>query len=120
MTAEAEPEADTTWVPEYNLGKPQEPAVTSPTQAAPSTSGDTLALARASLRSGDLDGAVAAYTDCINSNERLEDVIEDLKVAVDQHPVDVSVWQVLGDAYMRSDRIQDALDAYTKAEELLR
>ena len=120
VTADAEPETDTTWVPEYNLGKPQEPAGISSTQAAPSASGDTLALARASLRSGDLDGAVAAYTDCINSNERLEDVIEDLKTAVDQHPVDVSVWQVLGDAYMRNDHIQDALDAYTKAEELLR
>jgi cytochrome c-type biogenesis protein CcmH/NrfG len=35
-------------------------------------------------------------------------------------PVDVNIWQSLGDAYMRANRLQDALDAYTKAEELLR
>ena len=34
--------------------------------------------------------------------------------------MDVVIWQTLGDAYMRANRLQDALDAYTKAEELLR
>jgi cytochrome c-type biogenesis protein CcmH/NrfG len=37
-----------------------------------------------------------------------------------RYPVEVSLWQLLGDAYMRANRLQDALDAYTKAEELLR
>jgi cytochrome c-type biogenesis protein CcmH/NrfG len=32
----------------------------------------------------------------------------------------VIVGQSLGDAYMRDKRLQEALDAYTKAEELLR
>jgi len=32
----------------------------------------------------------------------------------------VAIWQALGDAYMRANLLQEALDAYTKAEELLR
>jgi len=43
-----------------------------------------------------------------------------LRDAMYRFPVDVDIWQLLGDAYMRSNRLQDALDAYTKAEELLR
>lgn len=108
----AEQPAESTWVPEY---QPETPAASEP-----ALQGDLLALARASLRTGDLDRAAVAYNDCINANQNLGDVIEDLKSALDQHPVDVTLWQTLGDAYMRTDRIQDALDAYTKAEELLR
>ncbi|HMN62395.1 MAG TPA: BTAD domain-containing putative transcriptional regulator, partial [Anaerolinea sp.] len=108
----AEQPAESTGVPEY---QPETPAAS---EAAPH--GDRLALARASLPAGDLDQAAVAYNDCINANQDLNDVIEDLKSALDQHPVDVTLWQTLGDAYMRTDRIQDALDAYTKAEELLR
>jgi cytochrome c-type biogenesis protein CcmH/NrfG len=32
----------------------------------------------------------------------------------------VDVLQLLGDAYLKDDSLQEALDAYTKAEELLR
>jgi cytochrome c-type biogenesis protein CcmH/NrfG len=34
--------------------------------------------------------------------------------------VSVNVLQTLGDAYMRAGQLQNALDMYTKAEELLR
>jgi cytochrome c-type biogenesis protein CcmH/NrfG len=34
--------------------------------------------------------------------------------------VDVSIWEALGDARMRIGHLQEALDAYTKAEELIR
>jgi hypothetical protein len=44
----------------------------------------------------------------------------DLREAIYLFPVDVIVWQTLGDAYMRAGRLQEALDSYTKAEELLR
>ena len=51
------------------------------------------------------------------SNLRLS---RDLRDALYRYPVEVPIWQALGDAYMRANRLQDALDAYTKAEELLR
>ena len=47
-------------------------------------------------------------------------MIHDLKEISYQYPIEVSVWQSLGDAYMRANQLQDALESYTKAEELLR
>ena len=72
------------------------------------------------LGHGGLDVAMSEYTKLIKKGKLLEEVIYDLQEAVYSHPVDVVVWQTLGDAYMRSNRLQEALDAYSKAEELLR
>ena len=60
------------------------------------------------------------YTKLIKKGRLLDEVIHDLREAIYRYPVDVIIWQTLGDAYMRANRLQDALDAYTKAEELLR
>lgn len=76
--------------------------------------------ARELLDKGSLDEAMTSYTKLIKKGKLLEEVIEDLNEIVYRHPVDVIVWQTMGDAYMRSNRLQEALDAYTKAEELLR
>ncbi|MBI4927530.1 MAG: hypothetical protein HY835_07180 [Anaerolineae bacterium] len=77
-------------------------------------------IAQAALRSGDIEGAVKSFTRMINTGSNLEKVIKSIQDALDQHPINVDLWQTMGDAYMRANRIQDALDAYTKAEELLR
>jgi tetratricopeptide (TPR) repeat protein len=76
--------------------------------------------ARELLNKGSLDQAMASYAKLIKKGKLLEEVIEDLNEIVYRHPVDVIVWQTMGDAYMRSNRLQEALDSYTKAEELLR
>ncbi len=76
--------------------------------------------ARNDLSGSNIAGALETYARLIKKGRFLEDVIHDLRDALYQYPVDVSIWQSLGDAYMRSNRLQDALDAYTKAEELLR
>jgi hypothetical protein len=76
--------------------------------------------ARDYLTKGSLNEAMAEYSKLIKKNRLLEEVIYDLQEIVYSHPVDVIVWQTLGDAHMRSNRLQEALDAYTKAEELLR
>ncbi len=76
--------------------------------------------ARDLLGHGGLDGAMNEYSKLIKKGKMLEEVIYDLKEAVYSHPVDVVIWQTLGDAYNRSNRLQEALDAYSKAEELLR
>jgi tetratricopeptide (TPR) repeat protein len=82
---------------------------------------DELAVQRARdmLGRGGLDVAMSEYTKLIKKGKLLEEVIYDLQEAVYSHPVDVIVWQTLGDAFVRSNRLQDALDAYSKAEELL-
>jgi tetratricopeptide (TPR) repeat protein len=72
------------------------------------------------LQRGNLIEASQGYKKLIKKGKMLEEIIFDLREAQYSHPVDVVLWQTLGDAYMRANRLQDALDAYTKAEELLR
>jgi hypothetical protein len=79
-----------------------------------------LGQARRELSSSNLSGALEGYTRLIKKGRFLDEVIYDLRDASYRFPVDVDIWQSLGDAYMRANRLQDALDAYTKAEELLR
>jgi competence ComEA-like helix-hairpin-helix protein len=80
----------------------------------------TLIQARNALIQGDSEDAIGQYLNLIQARRLLPDVIHDLHEALYRFPVDVTIWQTLGDAYMRSGQLQDALDAYTKAEELLR
>lgn len=72
------------------------------------------------LERGEIDAAIEQYNQMIESGELVDVVIEDLRKALDRHPVDITIWQALGDAYLRKDQVQEALDSYTKAEELLR
>jgi tetratricopeptide (TPR) repeat protein len=76
--------------------------------------------ARTELSRSNIPGALEAYGKLIKKGRFLDEAIFDLREALYRYPVEVSIWQSLGDAYMRANRLQDALDAYTKAEELLR
>ncbi len=80
----------------------------------------TLVSARNELARSNIPGALESYGKLIKKGRFLDEVIYDLREALYRYPVEVSIWQSLGDAYMRANRLQDALDAYTKAEELLR
>jgi tetratricopeptide (TPR) repeat protein len=80
----------------------------------------TLGNARNELSRSNIPGALETYAKLIKKGKYLDEVIFDLREALYRYPVEVSIWQSLGDAYMRANRLQDALDAYTKAEELLR
>jgi len=79
-----------------------------------------LGQARNELAGSNLNSALESYSRLIKKGRFLDEVIYDLRDALYRFPVDVNIWQSLGDAYMRANRLQDALDAYTKAEELLR
>jgi hypothetical protein len=76
--------------------------------------------ARLLLEKANLTTAMSEYARLIKKGKYMDEIIHDLQEATYTHPVDVIVWQTLGDAYMRNNRLQEALDAYTKAEELLR
>ena len=80
----------------------------------------TLGAARAELARSNVPGAMETYEKLIKKGRLLDEVIFDLREALNRFPVEISILQALGDAYMRANRLQDALDAYTKAEELLR
>ncbi len=64
--------------------------------------------------------AVEYYTGLIKQNYQLDEIIKDLHDAINRFPVDVNMWVTLGDAYFRTEELQEALNAYTRAEELVR
>lgn len=80
----------------------------------------SLNTAKALLDNQQVNEAVKEYYRIIKKGKSLDEIIHELREAVNQHPLEINLWQVLGDAYMKTNRLQDALDAYTKAEELLR
>ncbi|HLF90614.1 MAG TPA: hypothetical protein VI451_16835, partial [Anaerolineales bacterium] len=82
---------------------------------------EALSQARTTLFSGDVIAAAEYYENLIKNNQNIDEAISDITEALDtRYPVDIGLWQTLGDAYVRKNSLQDALDAYTKAEELLR
>ena len=56
----------------------------------------------------------------IKKGKHIEETIRDLTESIYRYPVEVGIWQTLGDAYMRANRLKEALEAYNKAEELIR
>ncbi len=107
--------------PEPAEPEPGEESVAAGQSAVPSSEQEpALSEAQLELARGNLSGALKGYEKLIRKGRMLDEIIFDLREALYRYPVDVSILQALGDAYMRSNRLQDALDAYTKAEELLR
>lgn len=79
-----------------------------------------LSLAKEELDRGDIPTALEHYGKLIKKGKHLEETIRDLSDSIYRYPVEVSIWQTLGDAYMRANRLKEALEAYNKAEELIR
>lgn len=63
--------------------------------------------------------ALAQYSDLIKSRQNLTTVINDLEKAVEKYPKDPAVQRKLGDAYLRNHQINEAMQAYSKAEQHL-
>jgi tetratricopeptide (TPR) repeat protein len=76
--------------------------------------------AKTELDRGDIPAALAHYGKLIKKGKHIEETIRDLTESIYRYPVEVGIWQTLGDAYMRANRLKEALEAYNKAEELIR
>ncbi len=105
-----------------NQQQPASEAGAAPSRSTTSAGGELpdLENAQNKLGQGDIPAALEEYNRLIRQGRSLEESIRDLREAVYRYPVEVSIWQALGDAYMRANRLQEALDAFNKAEELLR
>ena len=81
---------------------------------------EQLIAAKTSLQKGEFETALNTYNELIQAELMLDQVIDDIKQALDfQYPIEISLWQALGDAYLRNEQLEEALKAYSKAEELL-
>jgi tetratricopeptide (TPR) repeat protein len=81
---------------------------------------DILENARAAFSHGVLDESIDRYVELITHNHLVESVIEDLETMTSAQPDQSDVWQALGDAYTRRNKLDQALSAYLKAEALLK
>jgi len=64
------------------------------------------------MDSGDIEGALLHYGALIKKKRQLNTVIDDLKSVVDRATMPPAVWQALGDAYMKADRLPEAIESY--------
>ena len=72
-----------------------------------------------STMEGSIDQAIEKYSALIENEQHLDEVITELQAALNKYPSDAGLYQTLGDAYMRADMLQEALDAYNRAEDLI-
>jgi tetratricopeptide (TPR) repeat protein len=93
--------------PESEISPHQPEEVSLSTESSPV---ELLEQAQSALRHNDLIHALNNYEDLVNSGNLIEETIHDLREAIDRHPMETPLYQILGDAYMRSNRLQDAID----------
>jgi len=98
--------------------KAQSPA---PTPVGNINPGQVLQQARAKVQEGDMEAGLGAYEAVIRANIALDTVVSDLSELVKQegNKTNASIYRVLGDGLMRQGRLQQALDIYRKALNLL-
>jgi tetratricopeptide (TPR) repeat protein len=74
--------------------------------------------ARQALTAGDAGRALSDYKKLIERKQDLETVISDLEHALERYPNLPTMWQALGDAYMKADQLQEAIKAYQRGMEV--
>jgi hypothetical protein len=81
----------------------------------------TIQAAQEKVANNDLDSALQDYESVVRANDGLDVVVSDLQKLTknDTHKKNPAVYRVLGDAMMRNGDLQDALDVYRRALNLL-
>ena len=78
-----------------------------------------MALARAHRDEKRPDDALEQFEILVKSGYRIKELVPDLEGLCASYPDDVSWHQLLGDAYMRVNRLTEALNAYRSAQNAL-
>jgi tetratricopeptide (TPR) repeat protein len=84
----------------------------------PVDSGQLLQDARHALAAGDAGHALSNYRKLIDKKKEIDTVISDLERASQRYPNLPTMWQTLGDAYMKVDRLSEAIKAYQRGMEV--
>lgn len=78
-------------------------------------------IAKNKLHNGDFVDAFPRLRELLNVEKWQKEVMDALVFDIENyHPIEVESWVLLGDAYRKQDRLKEALDAYTKAEEFIK
>ncbi|NWF71141.1 MAG: hypothetical protein HXY40_18820, partial [Chloroflexi bacterium] len=93
-----------------------------PAPVRPPVTGDVaglLAAARQKVSAGDIENGLLDYEGVVRSGAALNMVIDDVRSIISVQRENPAALRVLGDALMRSGQLQEALDTYRKALNLL-
>ncbi len=81
--------------------------------------GARLALARALWKVDEIDEAMDHYEALVQSRDKMDEVLTDLERYLETRPDSGSLLRTLGDAYMKEGDLDQALDFYNRAMDLL-
>ncbi|MDX2138948.1 MAG: hypothetical protein SF123_12730 [Chloroflexota bacterium] len=112
---EAEPEPARA---EIIFSPPPPPPVIAPVLPPPLPASSSLTEARSRYQSGDVGGSVVIYELLVRASQSLADVANDLATMA-REKKDPVIFRVLGDSLMRQGRLQEALNTYRDALNLL-
>ena len=112
---------ETVFPPEPAPKKEPAPPVKRTEKEPPTTENfeEMLVTARARIKDNSIDEAIPLFTTLIKKKKFLDEIIENLQQASLDHPLEISIQKTLGDAFMKKDMLDEALEAYSKAEDLL-
>jgi hypothetical protein len=103
---------------------PPAPRAISPAPVPPAAAinvASALASARSKVGGGDVTGSLQDYEAVVRANAELDAVAGDLSKLIEDktHKENPAIHRILGDTLMRQGKLQDALDTYRKALNLL-
>ena len=75
--------------------------------------------AEKAMESNNFTDALKEYRQIINSGLLLDETITSIQKEIEKNATEAVLWQILGDAYSRHNKLREALDAYNKAEQCL-
>jgi hypothetical protein len=96
---------------------PERPTVRVPAGRSRYDPSQQLEAARKALATGDYSKAASSYGSLIKRNVDIGAITDELRLALDRNPQAAVLWQTLGDAYMKGDRLHDAIEAYRRGME---
>ena len=114
MEQQAAPQAAEPEAPELEV------AAIEPVEGPTATPKTILIEARDALVQQQPEQAAQLFAGLIKQDYHLEEIVKDLQDALYSFPLNIDMWITLGEALNRTHDLQEALNAYTKAEELVR
>jgi hypothetical protein len=106
-------------VPVAPAAPPAVPAAQSPAPVpvavAQIDAASVLSAARSRVQAGDIEGGLSQYEQLVRANSSLQETVDDLSKVAEKTKNSPALYRVLGDAYMRTGKLQAALDTYRKA-----
>ena len=100
-------------------GEPPASGTTSITSADAAIEPDSPESAISLIERGELKPGILVFSRLIRKGQSMPTLLAHILDLTRKYPDQFEIWQLLGDGYMRNNQLQKAMEAYSRAEELL-